>query len=155
VRQQKSRPGASPEAHHWPPGGPGKLARAASRPPPPVPASLRALTAGSDPDLRGRSAIARRSLTPELPRCYLLGGAGRAGNLRGIWLKIQPPPTPLRARLLRRPDPTRAANATGSFSLHYRARREKATILSPPPTPQPGAGPAAEPRRPQSCRRAR
>lgn len=99
-------PPRDPESWHAPPR------------PPLSPPSRRALTAGSDPDLRGRSAIARRPLTPELPRRYLLGGAGRAGNLRGIWLKIQPPPTPLRACLLRRPDPVRTATATGSFALH-------------------------------------
>lgn len=106
MRQQKSRPSLSPPAPQ-----PGKLARAlpapVPRPPPPRPRGRRTLTAGSVPDLRGRAAIARRPLTPELPRRYLLGGAGRAGNLRGIWLKIQPPPTPLRVRLLQRPDPAR------------------------------------------------
>lgn len=83
-------------------------ARRPAPPRAPRPRVLRTLTAGSVPDLRGRAAIARRPLTPELPpRRYLLGGAGLAGNLQGIWLKIQPPPTPLRARLLRRPDPAR------------------------------------------------
>lgn len=139
MKQQKGRPGGVSPARDP---RPGKLARAA---PPPCP--RRALTTGSDPDLLGRAAIARRPLTPELPRRYLLGGAGLAGNLRGIWLKIQPPPTPLRARLLRRPDPARAANATGSFPLYYLARRESAAPQSL------GAGPAAaQPCRPPSCR---
>lgn len=138
VRQQKGRFGASPLAIR----NPATRKVGTRRPRPPVPASPRALTAGSDPDLRGLSAIARRPLTPELPRRYLLGGAGRAGNLRGIWLKIQPPPTPLRARLLRLPDPARAANATGSFSLHYRAGRERATILPPPRGQAPPLSPA-------------
>lgn len=56
----------------------------------------RALTAASGPDLPCRAAIVRRprgNLSPRpapLPR-YLLGGAGSASKLRGIWLKIQAP----------------------------------------------------------------
>lgn len=49
---------------------------------------------------------------PPLPR-YLLGGAGSASKLRGIWLKIQAPSAPLGLRLglglgLGRPDPAPA-----------------------------------------------
>lgn len=149
MRQQKGRPGASPLTTRHPATRKVGTRRPLPSCPPPAPA----LTAGSDPDLRGRSAIARRPLTPELPRRYLLGGAGRAGNLRGIWLKIQPPPAPLRARLLRRHDPARAANATGSFSVHYRVRRERATIPRGQALPLSPAGhrAAGAPLKPGTC----
>lgn len=158
MRQQKGRPGASPLTTRHP----ATRKVGTRRPPPPPPPRTpcprlpaRHSPRGLTPTCAAALPSPRRPLTPELPRRYLLGGAGRAGNFRGIWLKIQPPPAPLRARLLRRPDPARAANAAGSFSLLSRSGRERATSphrgQAPPLSPAGHRAAGAPPLKPGTC----